>query len=299
MKSILTLVMFFSLLTGINANHNKATIIIKSQNHIPIIVELDNHHNDYAQNVHQFENVRPGNHFVEIFQVRNPHHPHGSNTLYRGNVKAYVGYQAIYQLDRGRLMLVSKNRFQPLYSNTCSCPNHGHCNHSGCGCNSCSGSSNYNNWNHPNWNNGYSNNGQCGTNHGYQNNNWSNNNYQGYYDGWPNNPQQNQYNYSGPNNNYKGVMSPQQFDGFMQGLKANYMDGDKVKYIKANLNDENLDIDQVQIVLNEVFFESNKVEAAKFLYTKTDKKAQFGTVLDDFKFSSSKRELNTYISNIE
>ncbi|MEZ5023132.1 MAG: DUF4476 domain-containing protein [Chitinophagales bacterium] len=54
----------------------------------------------------------------------------------------------------------------------------------------------------------------------------------------------------------------------MQGLKANYMDGDKVKYIKANLNDENLDIDQVQIVLNEVFFESNKVEAYKFLYTR-------------------------------
>lgn len=296
MKSILTLVMICSLLTVINANPNKATIIIESHDHQPIIVELDHQHNNIVRPIHTIENLRPGNHFVEIISVRDPHQSHhynGNTTLYRGHIMAYAGYATIYHIDCGRLVLVSKNLIRPNYFNNCSCPNHGHCNNSGCSCNSCSGQGGQGHGNGYQWNNGNYMNSPYGYGHNQPNYNGYNQQYKSDYYGWQNDPM-NQYNDPYYNNHY---MSPQYFDRFMQGLRATNMDGDKVKYLKAQLNDQVLSIEQVQAIVDEVFFESNKVEAAKFLYHKTDDKAQFGSVIDDFSFSSSKRQLTAYISD--
>ncbi len=299
MKSILTLVMFFSLLTGINANHNKATVIIKSANNLPIIVELDNRHNEYARTVHKFENIRSGTHYVKILKPRNRYHPHhGAQLIYNGRIRAYNGYKVVYKIDCGRLILVKKQPHQYHYGPTSgSCPNHGHCNNSSCGCNTYGGG--HGGSNGSGCNTGYSdyyghNNGNWHYGNGHHNQHYPNN--QGHY-----NDDHDDDHYYGPRNNYdsyghKKSIPQSKFNQLIQGVKHVQNDSGKVRYIKSQLSNETVSSSQVRIILGELFFEGNKVEVAKYLYPKTSDQDQFSQVMDEFYFSSSKKEISKLIT---
>ena len=58
-----------------------------------------------------------------------------------------------------------------------------------------------------------------------------------------------------------------------------------------------LNVDQIKLVLDKFTYENNKLEFAKYAYKNCTDKDDYYRVNESFTYSSSKNELNEYISN--
>jgi len=130
-------------------------------------------------------------------------------------------------------------------------------------------------------NNYHQNQGGYGNYNGYNNNHGHNNNYSGY---------QNSNNY------YIPVMDERDFIALCATIENTSFDSDRLVIAKQALANNYVTSEQVLEILNLFSFESNKLDLAKFAYKSTIDKERYFIVNNAFSFSSSKRELNEYIS---
>lgn len=76
-------------------------------------------------------------------------------------------------------------------------------------------------------------------------------------------------------------------------------DGDRVAIAKQFVSNHCLTTNQVIELINQLTFESSKLEFAKFAYTHTYDRKNYYLVNSCFSFSNSKSELNAYISSVK
>jgi len=320
MKNLWMLVALFSLTIGAKANHYGSTIVIKSQGDAPIIVEMDRRHSPHHKPVHKFNNIRPGKHFVEVYR-RTGHHPHAGHhpprLVYRGYVRAQQGYRSVYVIRHGSLRLVSKKRLShgnhgcSIHGNqSCNCNSgpHGWNNgsgHQGHG-NGHGGYGGYGNghgngYNGHGYGNGHSGgdgnvqgysggcNNSCGHSNGHSWNNWNNN--------WNGNYGHGGQHWNGNSGYYGGhqPMSYQDFWFFMNRMRGNLTDAQKVDMAKRELKDDWLTTEQVNIVLDDLFFEQEKLDLAKNLYHRTVDPDEYKELDNQFDFNSNKKQLSEYV----
>jgi hypothetical protein len=87
------------------------------------------------------------------------------------------------------------------------------------------------------------------------------------------------------------------FNKMKGSIKSKSFSDDKMSTLKVAIKNKCVTTDQVKDLLDLFSFESDKMEAAKFLYAYTSDKDNYYTVADVFSFSSSKGELNKFIQS--
>lgn len=128
--------------------------------------------------------------------------------------------------------------------------------------------------------NGWNNNG----NYGYNNNN----------NGWNNNTNNNSngsYNY---NNN---ELSDVELLALIQTMKNASYEEKMIEVAETALKNRQLKTTQVHQLLEQITFEKNKLELAKFCYDKTTDKNNYYTLYNDFAFSNYSSQLDKYINS--
>ncbi len=316
MKNLVVFVMLIALHFGAKANHNESVLVLKGHHNEHISVYMDGRWYG-ASEKHVFRNLRPGRHYVKVFKrVHNDHGHHGHNGHQNGHgnhghlghggkkliaagwLHAYRGYKSNYHAERGRLILVNK---KPIHhQNACGHGYHGNCPHHGCSghpsnCHnsSCGHGGGHRNGHGNGYGNGHGWNNGNGCGHGndwgyYNNHNWNHD------DNWYG-PRPNHGSQYGHGN----IMNSNLFNQFMRNIKQSYSDEAKVNHVKNNINKQQLSVKQVNAILNEIYFEKNKLAVAKYLYGKTADKKNYQQIYPAFNFQSSKKELGEYIRKKE
>ncbi|MFN8284759.1 MAG: DUF4476 domain-containing protein [Chitinophagales bacterium] len=131
---------------------------------------------------------------------------------------------------------------------------------------------------------GWNNNPNYNGNNGY---NYNNNN------GWNNNTNNNgNYNYS-----YYNAMSDADLQVLIQTMKNATFEEKMLEVAKTALKDRQLKTTQVHQLLEQITFEANKLELAKYCYDKTIDKNNYYTLYSDFAFSNYSSQLDKYINS--
>lgn len=300
MKNLILLATFLTLAIALHAGPTHSAVVVKS-NHGPVWVSLDRRPSPGPDAVHRFNNLPPGRHFIEIYRASGPAHPFGGpgghRLVYSGYIDAFAGLRTVYVWSGAGLRLSAS---RPLPPGQSGCAVHG-----GHSC-SCSPQGNHG-WNGP-WVPPY---GQGGMGYGYPHQPdcpysccVSGQSFPGqppYGYPWPGNYQPGGYGQGGnPWGQYpyggRIPMTDQQFNGFMQRFRSPYMESQKLDVLKREIDEEWLTNAQVNQVLSELYFESNKLEAARFLYHRSAEPDIYHGVADAFAFSSSRDDLNDYMA---
>lgn len=119
-----------------------------------------------------------------------------------------------------------------------------------------------------------------------------------------NNPYINQ-NGNWPGNNgsggyYPNVMTQPEFNNLITTLERNTnFDEERIGIILSVARNSNFNSKQIHSLIKTMSFEKNKLQIAKQLYSKCVDPQNFHQVYEAFDFSSSKRELSDYISNMD
>ncbi|MCP4122399.1 MAG: DUF4476 domain-containing protein [Bacteroidetes bacterium] len=309
MRKIWMFVVLLSFAIGVKANHYESAIVIKSQGDAGILVQIDRHRSPQMKSVHKFNHIRPGRHYVEIY--RQPRqHPHAGHQpprlVYRGHVNAQQGFKTVYVLSHGNLRVVSRKRLSHGNSGcsihgsqNCNCnsglSNWNHGTQGGCG----SGHGGHSNYGHGNGHGyGHGNqghgqqhgcNGSCGQQHyGSQWQSWNN---------WNNGSGYGGHHWGNDHGYYNGhqPMPYNDFWSFMNRMKRNVTDVQKVDMAKRELDNKWLTTEQVNVLMDDLFFEQQKLELAQNLYHRTVDPEKYNSLESQFDFSSNKRKLSEYV----
>ncbi len=100
--------------------------------------------------------------------------------------------------------------------------------------------------------------------------------------------------YYNGNHTFKNNHNQLNMDRFMQRLSYEAFDKDKVQVTKRALSERRIFARDLELILNEITFESNKLEVAMFAYESVIDKRNFHHVYDAFTFRSSIRKLEKY-----
>lgn len=108
-----------------------------------------------------------------------------------------------------------------------------------------------------------------------------------------NNPYNNSLNLCTTN-----VMSNTSFNQFLRSLSNSAFDDGKVSLISQQIRNTNFTSEQIKKMLEQLSWDSNKLELAKKLYHSCVDKSNFFIVHDVFDFDRYKKDLTTYINNL-
>lgn len=108
----------------------------------------------------------------------------------------------------------------------------------------------------------------------------------------------NQGGYNGNNqgNYYGNVMNNANFNAFLQVVKNTKFADDKVSVIKQQLRNVMATSEQVKSLLEALTYDKDRVEVAKYSYSKCVDPVNYFVVYPAFQFQSSAQELRDYIS---
>lgn len=98
-------------------------------------------------------------------------------------------------------------------------------------------------------------------------------------------------------NGYFSIMEQRDFERLKQSISNARFDSDKMMIAKQVINSNFFGVSQVKEMMRLFNFDSNKLDIAKLAYSKTVDRNNYFTLYDEFSFSSSKQELNRYITN--
>ena len=102
---------------------------------------------------------------------------------------------------------------------------------------------------------------------------------------------------SGYNNNYGNVMNDRDFSSFLQMIKKQSFDDDKLAFLRSQLNRTSFTTAQVKSIMKQFSFDKNRLEFAKQAYKNCVDSRNYYQLYDVFDFQSYARELNKYIEN--
>ncbi|HUM50250.1 MAG TPA: DUF4476 domain-containing protein [Chitinophagales bacterium] len=282
MKKLSTLLLFSTFL--VNSIFASAEFFMKINTNGNYTVSLGNQTLSTSANVFRFFDLANGN-----YQLRVTENSYNGRVVYDKPIFINDGFRFVAELDAyNGLNIIQKLPFKQqtwyldnVQTNT---PN----NQPTCGTptppcpkpkypkpprNTCN-NGNGNGWNsYPNNNGNYNNN----------NNGWNN-------AGWNNNG--NNYNYN--NNN---LLSDADLQVLIQTMKNASFEEKMIEVAKTALKDRQLKTTQVHLLLEEITFEANKLELAKFCYDKTIDKNNYYTLYNDFSFSNYSTQLDKYINS--
>lgn len=282
MKKLSTLLLFSTFL--VNSIFASAEFFMKINTNGNYTVSLGNQTISTSANVFRFFDLANGN-----YQLRVIENSYNGRVVYDKPIFINDGFRFVAELDAfNGLNVIQKLPFkqqtwyldnvqvnQPNNQPTCGTPVP-NCPKPKCPKpprNTC------NNGNGNGWNSYPNNNGNYGNN----NNGWNNS-------GWNNNG--NNYNYN--NNN---LLSDADLQVLIQTMKNASFEEKMIEVAKTALKDRQLKTTQVHLLLEEITFEANKLELAKFCYDKTIDKNNYYTLYNDFAFSNYSTQLDKYINS--
>jgi|GEM_PF-3343078 len=92
-------------------------------------------------------------------------------------------------------------------------------------------------------------------------------------------------------------LSNREFQEALETIKNQSFESGKLSVAKQVISDYNISVDQLVSILNEMWFESTKLELAKYAYDNMRNVKGFYKVYNVFSFSSSVDELSEYINS--
>ena len=284
MRILWIVVALMSLSIGAKANHEKAAIVIKTNGHTPIIVQLDGHRSQQSPRASvQLNNLRPGHHYVKIFRIgghgQNGHYGHAQRELiYSGPVRLRSGFKMVYKLHHGHLDLIDQ---RPLYAHGAYHGNGhggqgGHGGHQGHGHGGHGSSHGY----------GTGHGGHGGHDGGHGNGHGSQSGGNGHNGpgGW-----------DGPRPNYFKPMSNSDFQYLINRSKTHFVDAGKVDFFLDELEDERVSIRQVRQMSDELFFEAEKYKLLTSAMDRSTEPEQYDQLASVFTFNNTKQDFKKYV----
>lgn len=105
----------------------------------------------------------------------------------------------------------------------------------------------------------------------------------------------------GPSNgnnqgNYGNIMNNATFSSFLNVIKNTKFDEERVSIIKQQLNTNRITSEQIKALMKVLSFDENRLEVAKFAYTRCADQNNYFIIYPAFQFESSAKELRDYIS---
>ena len=94
------------------------------------------------------------------------------------------------------------------------------------------------------------------------------------------------------------VMNDEEFNRFRSGVHNGSFEDTRLSMIRSQMNYYYFTSYQVAVLMNEMWFESGRLEVAKMAYNKTVDKQNYYVVNDKFWFDSSVNDLNNYIASL-
>ena len=101
----------------------------------------------------------------------------------------------------------------------------------------------------------------------------------------------------GNGNSYNDLMNDREFSSFLQMLKRQSFDDDKLNFLAPQLNSTSFNSNQIKLIMKEFSFDKNRLEFAKRAYKNCVDKRNYYLLNDAFDFDSYARQLNDYIRN--
>jgi len=110
----------------------------------------------------------------------------------------------------------------------------------------------------------------------------------------------NQGGYNGNNQGsyYGNVMNNVSFNSFLQVVKNTKFADEKVSVIKQQLRNAMVTAEQVKFLIEALTYDKDRVEVAKYSYSRCVDPVNYFVVYPAFQFESSARELRDYISKL-
>ncbi|UYZ62179.1 DUF4476 domain-containing protein [Hymenobacter weizhouensis] len=93
------------------------------------------------------------------------------------------------------------------------------------------------------------------------------------------------------------ILSPQEADELLQTVQRQSFDDNKLALIREALHETSLPADDARRLVSTISFDRNRIELAKYLYTRVADRQNFYRVYDVFQFQSSIREVQQYIES--
>lgn len=278
MKKIATLAVFIFFLGNIFAS---GEFFLKINGYGKYKVSLNNQTIISSSNIFRFFDLDNGSYYLKVEE-----NSFYGRTIYNKKINITNNYRTVAELDKfSGLNIIAKIPFtqsswyvdhlqgyypnnQPNCNNNNSFPN-GNCNHNNPNCN--------HNWN-GNWNN-----------------DWNNNNHNN--SGWNNNNDWNNYPYNNGNLGYGNLMNDNDIQTLLQAMKNATFDEKMVSTAKTALKNRTIKTAHVHQLLEQITFEQQKLDLAKYCYDKTIDKNNYFTLYNDFKFSNYSDQLDKYINS--
>ena len=101
------------------------------------------------------------------------------------------------------------------------------------------------------------------------------------------------------NDNDDRSMSDYDFNIAKESLRKEWVENKRLTATKQVIDRNNFTSNQVRSLLLLFTFENNRLDIAKYAYTKTVDKANYDVVKDAFSFNSNKEKLDAYIREVE
>jgi hypothetical protein len=264
-KLIFTLIISIGVLS-VRASYLASDLSIRMWDNSLITVELDGQSYGSCASTFNLTNLSGGTHLLKVYRY-NTNHFGQAYGLPRMVFNAYINIKpgtvvsAMITADF-RYLVLSESNVIPAYTNN---GNHG-------------------NWNNPGHHNGHGYGHDNDNGYGHHDDNYYNNN--------------NNYNNNYNNGYYvPACMSSYDFMALKSTVANASFDDTRLSICKQVISASNVSSDQVYELMNLLTFESNKLDLAKFAYSRVVDKNRFYVVNNAFTFSSSVDELNRYISS--
>lgn len=259
-------IFLFAFILTAQATFADSELFLKINRQGKFQVFLNNESVTSKKNIFRFFDLAPGNYQVKIVQKNG----WSQQIVYEENIQLQNGFRYVAELSNNtglqkiaQIPYIEKNWYIDQLSTQGNWQN----NHV------CTPSCNQNNCNQGNWNNNPNNNNNCNNdNH----NSWNNNNNYGY------------------NNQY---MNDNTFNSVMNAIKNASFDNVRMEIAETALMNSYVKTSQVKQILQQLSFESSRLQLAKYCYKKTTDKQNYFDIYNLFSFSSSINELNAYIKN--
>lgn len=269
-----------------NASWNRAMLRLREDQGRTITVSIDGKRFNKMGRTITVGDLPVGRHDIKVFRYNsNGHGYQVGNLIYAGKIL----------IKPGRIYYCTVFRNSMDIEENCCVDDYGHWNQN----------DNWDDWDQDNnrWNNNrkWTNDDRHkGDDDLDRNNDWTNRNDN---DNWKNdnrdhwNRKNQDNNYDGETwNNFKGQISNGRFDQLIEQIRKASFESSKVSTANAGLMNVQITVKQLIGILNELSFESTKLDFAKNNYKKLIDKRNFYLINDAFDFQSSKDEINDFIS---
>lgn len=242
------------------ANHQNSDLNITSNEGHYITVQLDDDYFSTPQQKVRISNVQDGNHFIRVYNMFRRHHnsQYQRYLVYEGNIK--VSPSSIVDISVSERQVYVQSRSANSYSN----------------CQPLQSNTNYQNYSHGNA--GYS---QTFVGYGTPSFGGNSNPSCGQGNSWNQVPTQ---------------MSERDFQDLVNVVRNTSFDSSRLSVAKQAAAGGQLDSYQVRQLMNELSFESSKLDFVKFAYRYVKDPSRYYVVNSGFSFSSSIDELNEFIA---